>query len=1122
MYMEDKLITFKGTLARTICDKENFKMYAININKEKYPDLTLSRYGNVTICGDLFDLQYDTEYNICVERDCSKYGYRVKNITFKKPTTAEDIFCFLNEILTSRQAETLFEHYPDIIDRVKENRLDDIDLNKLKGIKEKTFAKIVKKITKNYCLADLVAEFQGYITLSVIKKLYNKYSSVEKIRSELQKDAYKCLSSIGGIGFKKADAILLQIEKVSIENIANGKPPIIDFKEDLKTSSQRCKACLIHLLEDNQNNGHTQMNLADLRSQCMATVKECSDRFTEVIQDSVFYYNKEHMEVSLRRTYATEYQVCQTLIEALKNNIVWDVDIEKYRIANGCNLTDEQLSTLDKINNNNIAILNGSAGCVDCDTEYFNGTEWKRIADYQEGEKVLQYNKDGSTSLAYPYNYIRKPAEYLWHFETKYGLDQCLCGDHNCYYITSKGNLYSKTFREIKENQEDKGFFGKFITTFDYEGQGIDLSDDEIRLMIAVFADGSYHNRNCSDDVYKRARFHLKKDRKKQRLEQLLNKMKLEYKKIASTANGYDDYYVVTPFRCKHFPKEWYQCNKHQMEVIFDEIMYWDGYFNKKNNYSTTNKNDADFVQFVLASLGYRATIHVNDRTGRDYLTNDKIYVRKSVEYTVSYTKRKLAGMCYDTRPNHTKTEIKEYKTLDGYKYCFTVPSHMLVLRRNNKIFITGNCGKSATAQSVINMLKDLKKTYKLFAPTGRASKVLAEYTNEDAMTIHRGLGYVFGEGFIYNKKNKLETDVVIVDEFSMVDIFLMKSLIDAIDFTKTKLLMIGDANQLPSVGCGNVLHDLIYANIVPTSTLTKVFRYSEGGLMKVATDVRLCEQYLTKDMKGKMTSFGNNKDYTFIDVPDDKITMNIVALYKKLLSLGKTINDIQVLTSKNIGDCGAIMLNNAIQKVANPNYDSQSCMTIGRDETQVTYYVGDLVIQKANNYKALMADENGDEIYESWDVNQEDPCTAFIANGEIGVIKDIYQSYVILDFDGTLIKYFKDDMNSIGLGYAISVFKSQGGSANTIILATPKSHTFMLNSNLVYVGLTRMKEKCFHLGNLYTVNTAIQKKANLTRSTFMQRLLIDMYNGIEVDLPYPKGIKIDIDDIDNLIDFPF
>ena len=798
-----------------------------------------------------------------------------------------------------------------------------------------------------------------------------------------------------------------------------------------------------------------------------------------------------------------------------------------------------------------------------------------------------------------------------------------------------------------------------------------------------------------------------------------------------------------------------------------------------------------------------------------------------------------------------------------------------------------------------------------------------------------------------------------------------MKNLIDAIDFTKTKLLIIGDNAQLPSVGCGNVLHDLMQTNIIPIVTLTKIFRYSEGGLMKVATDVRLCEQYLTKDMKGKMTSFGNNKDYTFIDVPDDKITMNIVALYKKLLSLGKTINDIQVLTSKNIGDCGAIMLNNAIQKVANPNYDSQSCMIIGKDETQVTYYVGDLVIQKANNYKALMSDENGDEIYESWDVNQEEPCTAFIANGEIGVIKDIYQSYVILDFDGTLIKYYKDDMNVVGLGYAISIHKcltddtyiytnkgiiqlqeliikstfdkngyadtpddllvyngtnlekpsklidngvedcktiitkkgyhitgtythgldvidkegnivrknigdittddflviskgqeifgkkidipsdwynfkvgkkairynlpqeitedfaeflgylfadgtihkngsivrfgknqkevverfveltnnifkyknnigikhmdgvqggfyfyeinsyyitnflkningiqpnkkfvpkcimeapkniqtkflkgafedgtvnlkkdkfdhielslkdeyaieqikilllnlgiccsvkkrsgqpytiyslyiyrryaqifkdligftsykkinrlklcdgqikcanesipyilniiiklrdkynlklkdcsqqlvsythkncnckfnglttsmlktfidyydstlkndkdfnylkfllnncfidrvtsienvvehtyclemphshkfvqngiygwnSQGGSANTIILATPKSHTFMLNSNLVYVGLTRMKEKCFHLGNLYTVNTAIQKKANLTRSTFMQRLLIDMYNGIEVDLPYPKGIKIDIDDIDNLIDFPF
>ena len=132
-----------------------------------------------------------------------------------------------------------------------------------------------------------------------------------------------------------------------------------------------------------------------------------------------------------------------------------------------------------------------------------------------------------------------------------------------------------------------------------------------------------------------------------------------------------------------------------------------------------------------------------------------------------------------------------------------------------------------------------------------------------------------------------------------------------------------------------------------------------------------------------------------------------------------------------------------------------------------------------------------------------DEPMTAFIANGEIGTIKEVYSSYIIIDFDGILIKYFKNDMADINLGYAITVYKSQGGSCNTIILATPKSHSFMLNSNLIYVGLTRMKKQCFHLGNINTVSSSIMKKANLNRNTFMQRLLFNIYTGVDVDIPY-------------------
>ena len=176
------------------------------------------------------------------------------------------------------------------------------------------------------------------------------------------------------------------------------------------------------------------------------------------------------------------------------------------------------------------------------------------------------------------------------------------------------------------------------------------------------------------------------------------------------------------------------------------------------------------------------------------------------------------------------------------------------------------------------------------------------------------------------------------------------------------------------------------------------------------------------------------------------------------------------------------------IQKVANPNYGSEVNMKIG----DTIYYEGDLILQTMNNYNAeLDINSLSDEEYVEYNFSDEKP-TAFIANGETGLIKEIYNSYIIIDFNGVLVKYYKEDMNMVKLGYAISIHKSQGGGFKTIILCTPQSHIFMLNSNLLYVGLTRMKEKCYHLGTLQSVNQAVKKKENLTRMTFMQNLLMD------------------------------
>lgn len=781
MSKEEKEYKFSGKVVRCTYDTPDFRIFALDVDSKKYPDIKKNKYNNVTILGELHELTVGVTYEISAVEQLGKYGmsYKVLNIKRDVPTTEEDMYLFLSEILTPNQAKVLYENYPDIVQRVKENRLDDIDFNKLKGIKEYTFGVIKRKIIENFCLADLVVEFQGFLNLSMIKKIYAKYTSIEKLKEKLAQDPYKCLCGLAGVGFKTADGILLDMEKASKANIEKGKKPIIEFKSDLRTSPERCLSCLLYILEENENNGHTKMNLADLRAEMMKLVPACANHFVTAVKADEIHYNKDTMDVALSRTYNLEHKIAQTILYVLHTKKdEWDCDIEKYRTVNGSTLSDEQMGAVANVCKYPISILNGAGGT-----------------------------------------------------------------------------------------------------------------------------------------------------------------------------------------------------------------------------------------------------------------------------------------------------------------------------------------GKSFSTQAVINMLKDYHKTFRLFSPTGKAAKVLADYTKENATTIHRGLGYT-PMGWGYNQEHKIMCDIVIIDEFSMVDIQLFKRVIDAVDFNTTKLLLIGDNAQLPSVSCGNLLHDFMETKLIPTTTLTKVFRYGEGGLMKVATDVRFCEPYLTSSMKSKMTTFGDNKDYTFVDLPSEVIPQNVVGLYKKLLEKGYSIDDIQVLTAKNVGDCGTLVLNNMIQKVANPNYGSEVFMKVG----DTTYFEGDLVIQKVNNYKAELDLQHLSEWEKDMYSASEDVPTAFIANGETGIVREIYKSYCIIEFDGVFVKYYRADMQMISLGYSITIHKSQGSSIKIVILCTPQSHIYMLNSNLLYVGLTRMKEGCYHLGALNSINQAVKKKANLTRHTHMQELLLTMPEEEYMALEKSEKKKPEID----------
>lgn len=332
------------------------------------------------------------------------------------------------------------------------------------------------------------------------------------------------------------------------------------------------------------------------------------------------------------------------------------------------------------------------AKCVDADTEYFNGYEWKRIADYNLEDMVLQYNLDGTAELVKPLQYIKTPCDMMYYIETQRGVNIMASSEHKMLSVipSRKGEycFHNYTMEEIyKKHTKGKGFVDQFLTTFKYNGKGISLTDAEIKIMCAVICDGHFPNKSNL------CRINLKKPRKKERLKMLLKEADIEWReKDKTTIDGYTEFYFYAPRNEKIFSKYWYSCSNEQLKTITDEVLNWDGCKTQSTiTFSTSIKETADFLQFAWAATGKRASIKIRDRRGRTRKINNKEYIYKSIEYDMHITDRTLCGI----RSRHKKNEIKKVTPKDGYKYCFTVPSSYLVLRRGNSIMIHHNCGKS-------------------------------------------------------------------------------------------------------------------------------------------------------------------------------------------------------------------------------------------------------------------------------------------------------------------------------------------------------------------------------------------------------------------------------------------
>ena len=338
-------------------------------------------------------------------------------------------------------------------------------------------------------------------------------------------------------------------------------------------------------------------------------------------------------------------------------------------------------------------------GCVDKDTEFFNGREWKKISEYKNGEKVLQYNKNGTATLVKPLKYHKKDACVMWHVTTKNRLDMVVSEHHNIVYRTIRSNnLRIKPFHSIRLKMEGnkEGFAGNIPKTFLYNGKGIDLQDDVIRLMVAVMADGSFKKENETNLCF----VGLIKKRKRKRLKMLLGNCGIKY--TMSKDKKFFKFY--SPYKFKHYPSEWYNMTNRQLMIVLDEMKHWDGCQFEKGHmpsFTTINKKDADFIQFAYAACGYAAYIVERDRWDEPQYIDGRLIDNSKPSYTVcSGIKSNIVSL--------RKAEVKPFKTLDGKMYCFTMPTGMWIMRRNNRIIVTGNTFDAERAKLFGNRPKQM------------------------------------------------------------------------------------------------------------------------------------------------------------------------------------------------------------------------------------------------------------------------------------------------------------------------------------------------------------------------------------------------------------------------------
>ncbi len=496
---------------------------------------------------------------------------------------------------------------------------------------------------------------------------------------------------------------------------------------------------------------------------------------------------------------------------------------------------------------------------------------------------------------------------------------------------------------------------------------------------------------------------------------------------------------------------------KEAILYVLDDLCYRDGniYIFKED----LIKKSTEYLGISSNKIDEELVNLANNK--RIKLVNNKVYLINlyKAEFETAQKLLSLNKIEYTKYQNEDlKRELVNVEKEVGFTYTTRQKDTILNVLNDKISIITGGpgTGKTTIVKAIIKLYLKLSKQNKeddilLLAPTGRAAKRLQESCNIPASTIHKALGYDYTGMFKYNADNLLPYKIIVIDESSMIDIELVHKLLSAIHL-RTKIIFIGDENQLPSVGPGEFLHDIIASNVFKCYHLEEVMRQVSDSRI-----IRLANMVLHKHIYFDI--FKDNKEIYLYNLTNIDLKWKIKQILDNYLAKGNSLNNIQILIPTYKGKDGIYEINNYIQE----NYNNTKDKSIKRGN--FTFYINDRVLQLRNN------PEKG------------------IMNGDIGYIRDIFESEILVDFNNKAVKLDKTDLEDISLAYAVTVHKSQGSEYDYVIFPILSSYHIMLKRKLIYTAITRAKKKLIIFGDKYYINDRIKFKEGLKNTSLEEYL---------------------------------